>query len=74
MSAGFKFLFGKILRIFPDAMTAIYDAEGNSKKASDFLAEFGKAVTITVEDPSLDPEDSTLTYRILEAPELTLPQ
>ena len=57
-----------------DAMTAIYDAEGNSKKASDFLAEFGKAVTITVEDPSLDPEDSTLTYRILEAPELTLPQ
>ncbi len=57
-----------------DAMTAIYDAEGNSKKASDFLAEFGNAVTITVEDPSLDPEDSTLTYRILEAPELTLPQ
>ena len=55
-------------------MTAIYDAEGNSKKVSDFLAEFGKAVTITVEDPSLDPEDSTLTYRILEAPELTLPQ
>ena len=44
------------------------------EKASDFLAEFGKAVTITVEDPSLDPEDSTLTYRILEAPELTLPQ
>ena len=57
-----------------DTMTAAYDAEGNSKKAADFLAEVGSAMTITVEDPSIDPEDSTLTYRILEAPELNLPQ
>ena len=57
-----------------DTMTATYDVEGNSKKAADFLAEVGSAMTITVEDPSIDPEDSTLTYRILEAPELNLPQ
>lgn len=53
-----------------DAMTAAYDPSGNAKKASDFLAEFGKAMTLTVEDPSLDAEDTTLTYRIVTLPDL----
>ena len=53
-------------------MTAVYDPEGNIKKAEDFLAEFGKAVTITVEDPSLDTEDPTLTYRIVTVPDMGL--
>lgn len=53
-----------------DAMTAAYDPSGNAKKASDFLSEFGKAMTLTVEDPSLDAEDTTLTYRIVTLPDL----
>lgn len=53
-----------------DEMTAIYDPEGNAKKADDFLAEFGKAMTLTVEDPSLDVEDTTLTCRIVELPDM----
>ena len=53
-----------------DAMTAIYDVENNTKGASDFLAEFGKAMTITVEDASVDPEDTTLTNRIVTLPEM----
>lgn len=53
-----------------DAMTASYDPDGNAKGASDFLAEFAKAMTITVEDPSLDTQDTTLTYRIVGVPDL----
>lgn len=53
-----------------DQMTAAYDPEGNAKKSADFLAQFGRAVTITVEDPSLDTEDPTLTYRIVTLPDL----
>ena len=51
-------------------MTAIYDVENNTKGASDFLAEFGKAMTITVEDASVDPEDTTLTNRIVTLPDM----
>jgi hypothetical protein len=55
-----------------DAMTGIYDPANNSKKAADFLAEFGKAMTLTVENPALDPEDTTLTCRIIGVPDMGL--
>lgn len=53
-----------------DAMTTVYDPEGNAKKAEDFLAEFGHEVVITVEDSTVDPEDTTLSNRIVTLPEL----
>ena len=53
-----------------DTMTAVYDPEGNTKGAEDFLAQFAKTVTLTVENPSLDLEDTTLTYRIVTLPDL----
>lgn len=52
-----------------DAMTAAYDAAG-SKGAEDFLAEFAKPLTITVENTALDLEDTTLTNRIVTIPDL----
>lgn len=55
-----------------DAMTLAYDPEGNAKKAEDFLAQFGEEVTIEVEDPSLSPEDTTLSSKLLSIPELAL--
>lgn len=55
-----------------DAMTAIYDKDNAEKGAEDFLAANAKAITVTVEDPSLDPEDSTLVYRITEVPEIAV--
>lgn len=56
-----------------DTMTSLYDPEGNTKGAEDFLAEFGTAFTVTVEDPTLVPEDTTLTFRLTDAPELPMP-
>lgn len=53
-----------------DAMTAAYDPAGSAKTAKDFLAEFGKALTVTVEEPSLAPDDTTLTCRIVTIPDL----
>lgn len=55
-----------------DAMTLAYDPDTNSKKAEDFLAQFGEEITIEVEDPTLVPEDTTLSSKILQAPELAL--
>lgn len=55
-----------------DAMTAIYDKENGEKGAEEFLADFAKEITITVEDPSLDPEDTTLVYRLTEIPDLAV--
>ena len=55
-----------------DAMTLAYDPEGNAKKAEDFLAQFGEELTIEVEDPTLSPEDTTLSSKILQIPELAL--
>lgn len=56
-----------------DTMTSLYDPQGNTKGAEDFLTEFGGSFTVTVEDPSLVPEDTTLTYRLTAAPELPMP-
>lgn len=55
-----------------DAMTTVYDPEGNAKGAKDFLAQFAQKLVITVEDPSLNAEDTTLVYKIMELPELEL--
>lgn len=55
-----------------DAMTQIWDAEGGSKGAKEFLSEFAETLTVTVEDPSLDAEDVSLGFRIVNLPELKL--
>lgn len=55
-----------------DDMTQAFDPEGNSKGAKEFLSEFAETLTITVEDPTLDPEDVSLGCRIVELPELKL--
>ena len=55
-----------------DAMTAIYDKDNGTKGAEDFLAANAKALTVTVEDPALDPEDTTLVNRITEVPEIAV--
>lgn len=55
-----------------DAMTLAYDPDTNSKTAEDFLAQFGEELTIVVEDPTLVPDDTTLSSRILEVPSLAL--
>lgn len=55
-----------------DAMTEAYDAEGNSKGAKEFLSEFAETITITVEDPTLDAEDVSLGFRVVNNPELKL--
>lgn len=55
-----------------DAMTTVYDAENGAKGAEEFLAEFGAGWTFTVEDPSLIPDDTTLTYRIVTTPDMGL--
>lgn len=49
-----------------DTMAGFY-ADGD---AESFLAEYGKEMTLTVEDPSLSPEDTTLNYRIIGVPDL----
>lgn len=55
-----------------DAMTQTWDAEGGSKGAKEFLSEFAETLTVTVEDPSLDAEDVSLGFRIVNLPELKL--
>ena len=55
-----------------DAMTKLLDPENNSMTAKDFLDKYAEKLTITVEDPSLDPEDTSLGYKIVEIPTLTL--
>lgn len=53
-------------------MTTAFDPEGNAKGAKEFLSEFAETFTITVEDPSLDPEDVSLGCRIITQPDLKL--
>lgn len=54
------------------AMTEIADPENNAMDGKEFLSEYAEKLTITVEDPSLDPEDVSLGSRIIEAPQLKL--
>ena len=49
-----------------DAMTTLAFPAGSEDGSADFLAKYGKEITITVEDPSLSPDDTTLSYRIVE--------
>lgn len=53
-------------------MTALLDPENNAMTAQDFLDQYAETLVVTVEDPSLDPEDSSLGYRIIEMPALKL--
>lgn len=53
-------------------MTSNFDPEGNAKGAKEFLSEFAETITVTVEDPSLDPEDVSLGFRVVNNPELKL--
>ena len=55
-----------------DAMTTIAFPGGSQNGAQDFLSTYGKAMTITVEDPSLSPDDTTLSYRIVTMPDESL--
>lgn len=55
-----------------DAMTTAYDPENNAAKGEDFLAKYAHEMTVTVEDPTVDAEDSTLAYRLVTLPELNL--
>lgn len=55
-----------------DSMTSLYDPAGNAKGAEEFLEEFGNEFTVTVEDPTLVPEDTTLTCRLTAVPELPM--
>ena len=50
-----------------DDMTTVAFPSGSDDGAADFLAKYAQSMTITVEDPSLLPEDTSLTYRIVEA-------
>ena len=49
-----------------DAMTTLAFPAGSEDGSADFLAKYGKEITMTVEDPSLSPDDTTLSYRIVE--------
>ena len=55
-----------------DTMTELLDPENNAMTAKDFLGKYAEKVVITVEDPSLDAEDTSLGYKIVEIPTLTL--
>lgn len=55
-----------------DGMTELVDPENSAMDAKAFLAEYAETLTITVEDPALDPEDVSLGYRIVTNPELKL--
>lgn len=55
-----------------EAMTSAADPENNAMDGKAFLSEYAETLTITVEDPSLDPEDVSLGCRIVELPELKL--
>lgn len=49
-----------------DAMTTVAFPSGSEDGAADFLAKYAQAMTITVEDPAQSPDDTTLSYRIVE--------
>ncbi|MBR0062593.1 MAG: hypothetical protein IJP67_00335 [Oscillospiraceae bacterium] len=53
-------------------MTSVADPENNSMDAKAFLSKFAEKLVITVEDPSLDAEDTSLGYRITTLPDLAL--
>ncbi len=55
-----------------DAMTTIAFPSGSEDGATDFLSTYGKAMTVTVEDPSLYQEDTSLSYRIVSMTEENL--
>ncbi len=55
-----------------DAMKEIADPENNAMDGKAFLSKYAETLTITVEDPSLDPEDVSLGYRIVTKPEIKL--
>ena len=55
-----------------DAMTSAVDPEGSAMDGKAFLAEYAETLTITVEDPALDPEDVSLGCRIINAPAIKL--
>lgn len=55
-----------------DDMTTIAFPEGSDDGAQDFLDKYAQAMTITVEDPSLLAEDTTLSYRIVTLPDVEL--
>ena len=55
-----------------DAMTTIAFPSGSEDGAADFLSTYGKAMTVTVEDPSLYQEDTSLSYRIVSMTEENL--
>lgn len=55
-----------------DAMSQLYLKEdGANGAAADFLAQYAHELEITVEDPSLLPEDTTLSYRLVTIPDLS---
>lgn len=49
-----------------DAMTTVAFPAGSEDGAADFLAKYAQEMTITVEDPAQSPDDTTLSYRIVE--------
>lgn len=53
-------------------MTELLDPENNAMDAKAFLAEYAETITVTVEDPALDPEDVSLGCRIVTNPSLKL--
>ena len=55
-----------------DAMTTIAFPSGSEDGAADFLSTYGKTMTVTVEDPSLYQEDTSLSYRIVSMTEENL--
>ncbi|MCC8064762.1 MAG: hypothetical protein LIO70_06750, partial [Clostridiales bacterium] len=55
-----------------DDMTTIAFPEGSDDGAQDFLDKYAQAMTVTVEDPSLLAEDTTLSYRIVTLPDVEL--
>ena len=53
-------------------MKEIADPENGAMDGKAFLSKYAETLTITVEDPSLDPEDLSLGYRIITMPEIKL--
>lgn len=53
-------------------MTELLDPENGAMDAKAFLAEYAETITVTVEDPTLDPEDVSLGCRIVTNPSLKL--
>lgn len=55
-----------------DSMTTVAFPAGSSDGAKDFLAKYAQEMSMTVEDPSLSPDDTSLSYRIVELPGIEL--